>query len=68
MSVRAEIIQKIETYNYRELAFDLAESLAYSKFYKIGMKKPFKKSAFPKGIKAISKKILRTDEQNSHWL
>lgn len=53
--VRAAIIQKIGTYSYRELAFHLADSRAYSLFCKIGMRKPFKKSALQQGIKAISK-------------
>lgn len=52
--VRAAIVQKIGTYSYRELAFHLADSRAYSQFCKIGMKKPFKKSALQKGIKTIS--------------
>jgi len=53
--VRAAIVQKIETYSYRELAFHLSDSRAYSKFCKIGMKRSFKKSVLQKGIKAISK-------------
>jgi transposase, IS5 family len=53
--VRAAIVQKIGTYSYRELAFHLADSRAYRQFCKLGMKKPFEKSALQKGIKAISK-------------
>ena len=54
--VRAAIIKQIEGYTYRELAFHLADSRAYSKFCKIGIGKVFKKSALQRGIKAISKK------------
>jgi IS5 family transposase len=52
--IRAAIIKQVEGYSYRELAFHLADSRAYSLFCKIGVGKPFKKSALQRGIKAIS--------------
>ncbi len=52
--IRAAIIKQTEGFSYRELAFHLADSRAYSKFCRIGIGKPFKKSALHKGIKAIS--------------
>jgi len=52
--IRAAIIKQTEGYSYRELAFHLADSRAYSLFCKIGIGKPFKKSALQRGIKAIS--------------
>jgi IS5 family transposase len=54
--VRAAIIKQAEGYSYRELAFHLADSRAYSLFCKIGIGKSFKKSALQRGIKAISDK------------
>ena len=52
--LRAAIVQKIGEYSYRELAFHLADSRVYSHFCKIGIGKPFKKSALQRGIKALS--------------
>jgi IS5 family transposase len=52
--IRAAIIKQIEGFSYRELAFHLADSRAYSLFCKLGIGKPFQKSALQKGIKAIS--------------
>ena len=52
--IRAAIIKQSEGYSYRELAFHLADSRAYSKFCRIGFGKSFKKSALQKGIKAIT--------------
>lgn len=52
--IRAVIIKQIEGYSYRELAFHLADSQAYGQFCKIGIGKPFKKSALQKAIKTIS--------------
>lgn len=52
--IRAAIIKQMEGYSYRELEFHLADSRAYGLFCKIGFRKPFKKSALQKGIKAIS--------------
>lgn len=52
--IRAAIIKQTGCYSYRELAFHLADSRAYSHFCKIGIGKPFKKSALQKGVKALS--------------
>jgi IS5 family transposase len=52
--IRAAIIKQTGVYSYRELAFHLADSRTYSRFCKIGIGKPFKKSALQKGIKALS--------------
>ena len=52
--IRAAIIKQIDGYSYRELAFHLADSRAYSRFCRIGIGKSFKKSVLQKGIKAIS--------------
>ncbi|MFN2365068.1 MAG: ISNCY family transposase [Desulfurivibrionaceae bacterium] len=58
--VRAALIKQIEGFTYRELAFHLADSRAYSRFCRIGIGRTFKKSALNAGIKAISQ---RTWEQ-----
>lgn len=52
--IRAAIVKKIGVYTYRELAFHLADSRVYSHFCKIGIGKPFKKSALQRGIKSLS--------------
>jgi transposase, IS5 family len=52
--IRAAIIKQIDSYSYRELAFHLADSRVYCHFVKIGIGKPFKKSALQRGIKALS--------------
>jgi len=52
--IRAAIVKKIGDYTYRELAFHLANSRGYSKFCKIGIGKPFKKSALQRSIKSLS--------------
>lgn len=52
--VRAAIVKQIEGYSYRELAFHLQDSRAYSQFGKIGYTKSYSKSALQQNIKAIS--------------
>ena len=52
--VRSAIIKQMEGFSYRELAFHLADSRAYSKFCRIGIGRSFKKSALQRGIKSIS--------------
>ena len=54
--IRAVIVKSIEGYSYRDLAFHLADSRAYSRFCMIGIGKRFKKSALHRGIKALSDK------------
>lgn len=52
--VRAALIKQIEGFSYRELAFHLVDSRAYSRFCRIGIGRSFEKSALQRGIKAIS--------------
>jgi len=52
--LRAGIIKQIGGYSYRELAFHLEDSRAYRQFCRIGFGGSFKKSAWQRGIKAIS--------------
>ena len=52
--LRAAIIKQMEGFSYRELAFHLMDSRAYSWFCRIGIGRPFKKSTLQRGIKSIS--------------
>lgn len=52
--LRAAIVKQIGGYSYRELAFHLEDSRAYRWFCRTGFGKSFKKSAWQRGIKAIS--------------
>jgi len=52
--LRAAIIKQIEGFSYRDLAFHLMDSRAYSGFCKIGIGRSFRKSALQRGIKSIS--------------
>lgn len=52
--VRAALIKQIEGFSYRDLAFHLVDSRAYSRFCRIGIGRSFEKSALQRGIKAIS--------------
>ena len=52
--LRAALIKQMEGFSYRALAFHLMDSRVYSWFCRIGIGKPFKKSALQRGIKAIS--------------
>ena len=52
--LRAAIIKQMEGFSYRELAFHLIDSRAYSWFCRIGIGRPFKKSTLQRGIKSIS--------------
>lgn len=52
--LRAAIIKQMEEFSYRELAFHLMDSRAYSWFCRIGIGRPFKKSTLQRGIKSIS--------------
>jgi IS5 family transposase len=52
--VRAAIVKQVEGYSYRELAFHLQDSRAYSQFCRIGFTKSYSKSALQQNIKAIS--------------
>ncbi len=52
--LRAAIIKQLEGFSYRALAFHLMDSRVYSRFCRIGISKPFKKSALQRAIKSIS--------------
>jgi len=52
--LRAAIIKQMEGYSYRELAFHLVDSRAYSRFCRIGFGRLFRKSTLQRCIKAIS--------------
>ena len=52
--LRAAIIKQMEGFSYRELAFHLMDSRVYSWFCRIGIGRPFRKSALQRGIKSIS--------------
>jgi len=52
--LRAGIIKQMEGFSYRELAFHIVDSRVYSWFCRVGIGKPFRKSALQRGIKLIS--------------
>ena len=54
--VCAAIVKQMEGYSYRELAFHLQDSRAYSLFCRIGFGKSYSKSTLQENIKAISNK------------
>ena len=52
--IRTAMVKQIGRYSYRDLAFHLSDSRAYTHFCKIGLGKAYKKSTLQKAINALS--------------